>query len=313
MAHPDPGAGTGPLLPASGSQGRRSRWRRSAVAAGVLVALVGGWAIARRNDDARRPAATSSSAGSTTPLTSASPIPGTGVRASFVPAGAYDRLPAPLPLAGTGSAVVLFGDSLVLQAYPYATDIARARGYRLTGGAYGGLALCDELASISGALRATRPAVLVLGFVGNAITPCMTRDGGAASPASIAARYARDARRAIAAANAVGADVWFVIPPVMRAPDRNAVALSLAARWQAIADSTPHVRVLDTAHLFGGPRFSARVACLPFETAALGCHNGSVVVRAADGTHLVPPDAAQYSPGAWRYAEVLVGGLAPRR
>ena len=68
---------------------------------------------------------------------------------------------------------------------------------------------------------------------------------------------------------------------------------------------------LDADQLLSPDGFQARRPCLAFETAALGCHNGLIVVRSPDGTHLSLPVGGDggYSSGAWRYANLLLGGI----
>lgn len=235
-----------------------------------------------------------------------------GPQATWVPAGAFTGLPAPLP-APASRTVALFGDSLVLQSFPYAERIAAYRGYRLVGAAFGGLALCDETKAITTTFATDKPSLIVLAFVGNAITPCMRPDGRAPTPEATVGAYIRDARAVVAQALAHGAQVWLVAPPRMRAPDRDALAAAIERAWRTLAAFTPGVRVVASAAFVSPTGYAAQVPCLAFETTALGCRNGAITVRSPDGTHLAPPRRSPpYSPGAWRYAQALVGALAPR-
>lgn len=307
------------------SAGRPARARRvvfGAVSALVLIAAIivprllrtGGTegAGAVVTTVAPPPVTDNAPSGTPTSRTGASGIPDLGPQATWAPAAAFAHLPASLPAPRTRT-VALFGDSLVVQAFPYAKQIAARRGYRLVGGAFGGLALCDETASISKTLAKDKPSLVVLGFVGNAITPCMQPDGRLPSRSDTVAAYLRDTRAVIAAAREHGADVWLVAPPRMRKPDRDALAADIERTWRTLARFTPGVRVIASAPYVSPTGFAAQLTCLPFETRALGCRGGTITVRSPDGTHLAPPHPSPpYSSGAWRYAEALVGALAPR-
>ena len=74
---------------------------------------------------------------------------------------------------------------------------------------------------------------------------------------------------------------------------------------------TPGVVYLDANQVLSPDGYRARRPCLSFETKQLGCANGSVITRAADGVHLARPIGGEggYSSGAWRYANVLMRGI----
>lgn len=222
------------------------------------------------------------------------------------PPEAFDALAEPADDPGT---VTLYGDSLVQQSFTYTAAIAGDQGWNLVGGGFGGLALCDVLESLERSVRKDRPSVVVLAFVGNAITPCIT-DGGDPSAGQIARRYGRDARRAVGIARAGGARVILIAPPHMRTPDREVVAQAITRQWRRLERDTPGVTVVDAAAALTPGGYSDTLACRAYETAALGCRDGRIVVRQSDGTHLSPPfGTSGYSAGGWRYAEILTSGV----
>jgi hypothetical protein len=276
---------------------------RRAVIAGLLVAAlvgagVGVVAVIRHRDRRAAP----------------NLVPDLPARAKTVPPGAYDTLPEPIALVPARGArprvAELFGDSLVLQSYPYADAIARHRGYRLVGGAFGGLALCDERGSITSTLRREHPVVVILAFVGNALTPCMRPDGRKPTLQATIAKYRADVKAVIDAAHRERAAVWLTIPPRMRERGRDATARALGAAWKEIAANDPTVQLLDAGAELTPNGFTARLGCLPFEDSTLGCRAATILVRAEDGTHLAAAfQHSGYSSGMWRYASVLTGSL----
>jgi hypothetical protein len=210
----------------------------------------------------------------------------------------------------------MFGDSLVLQTWSYVRRIAADRDQPFDGGAYGGTALCDWLPAIMSSLRDHKPAYLVLAFAGNNLTRCSRGvRGRRLVGARLAALYLGDAQRAIAAARRVGTEVFLVGPPAMRdrAWDRDASDMRTAMQGLAVRDRG--VAYLDASTVLSPHGYRFRQSCLSFETNALGCHNGSVVIRAPDGVHLSAPVDGEsgYSSGAWRYATLLMRGIRNAR
>ncbi len=234
------------------------------------------------------------------------PLPG------LIPAGAMTAGPAPAP--GAGSGVAVFGDSLTLQAWTYVQRIAAHRAQPFFGGSFGGMALCDYLTAIDDTLRDHRPAYVVIAFVGNNLTPCtLAADGSRQHGSALVARYRHDAEVVVEHAHAAGAQVFLVGPPAMGNPVWNADATGLRGAMRRIARSHPGVVYLDANKEFTPDGFTATRPCLSFETPALGCHDGSIVVRDPDGVHFwVPMGGDQsYSAGAWRYATFLMSRIPP--
>jgi len=237
------------------------------------------------------------------------PLPAMG---KMVPAGAVTRAAVTAP-ASARRGVAVFGDSLTLQAWAYLQRIATDRGQPFDGGAYGGTALCDWLGGIHKALARDHPAALVLAFAGNNLTPCTRAPSGKRRfGADLVTRYRADAQRAIADAARAHTKVFLVGPAAMRNPVWNDDAARLRTMLRTLAAHHAGVEYLDAHALLSPDGFRAARPCLPFETAALGCHDRSIVVRAHDGVHLSGPVGGNggYSAGGWRFATLLLRGLA---
>lgn len=219
---------------------------------------------------------------------------------TYVPDAALAEVALPAP-----GGVAVFGDSLALQAWPYLQAIADHQGRPLYGAAYGGAALCDWLPTMRDVLLEERPAEVVLAFAGNNLTPCVAMpDGERAWGADLAARYVRDATRAIELARATGARVDLVGPPDMGVEPQATHARLLREAFERLARALD-VDYADAASRLSSDGYDTTQPCLDFE-GDLGCTDGRITVRAGDGVHLSSPDAAGYSAGAWRYAALLL-------
>src|SRR5262249_9974313 len=109
--------------------------------------------------------------------------------------------------------------------------------------------------------------------------------------------------------------VFALPPPRLDNPATEylpAVYEDLAHQWPALA------RTYDAGAFVAGANRSwvATLPCLPFETAAMGCSNGQIAVRAPDKLHFCPAGLADpkniesgcavWSSGSWRYADGLI-------
>ena len=108
--------------------------------------------------------------------------------------------------------------------------------------------------------------MVVLSFVGNAITPCIT-GGGEPTARQIAQRYARAARRAVTVARAGAARVILVAPPHMRTPDREVVAQAITRQWRRIDREADDVTVVDAAARLSPGGYTDTLTCRDYETA----------------------------------------------
>jgi hypothetical protein len=185
--------------------------------------------------------------------------------------------PPPPPQGG----VIMYGDSLLEASAPYVRSTTQLRGF-------GGTALCDWLENIATAAETERPDVIVVEFVGNNLTPCMS---GYTTTAQISAKYAADAAEL---KERVDVPILWVGPPLFRSGP--------PPTW-SLFDAEP--RFVDAGRtVLDNGAYTDTLPCLPDEGSAQGCENGRIAVRAADGAHF-GTSAPGYSSGARRFAEAI--------
>jgi hypothetical protein len=248
--------------------------------------------------------------------------PATPSRGPVAPASPIRFVPA--PVTPRGGLVVVYGDSLVAEAWPY-LNLLGAAGGSIDVHTWGGTATCDWFPDMFRTLPQKRPAVVVLAFSGNALTRCMeTPSGAPLQGAAYLAAYRRDTNTAVAIATASGAHV------VIAAAPRTKHAMA-DPHWDALfriyRDAAVH-RPRDVSYVNAGAliapsgRFTATMPCLPHERKIVNadgsrpCQGGRIIVRAPDGVHFCPVGKAArrgvtdgcpvYSSGAFRYAAALV-------
>jgi hypothetical protein len=96
------------------------------------------------------------------------------------------------------------------------------------------------------------------------------------------------------------------------------VRAGLLSVWRGVVARWPNARLLDAgAAVMDGANFTTTLPCLSTETAAEGCVDGRITVRAPDGGHFCPggPEhhdpvtalCTVYSSGALRFAGAILG------
>jgi hypothetical protein len=210
--------------------------------------------------------------------------------------------------------ILIFGDSLVVEATPYARTMAAKAGAPLEIQARGGTAICDWLATAAGTRARFRPDIVVMAFSGNALTPCMKDVRGFAPAGSaLGVRYYSDLERMAALFPGPNKVVW-VTPPAPKYwnPGVQAVGATYrdASRWRR--DST---WVDGNAYISPGGVWSKTQPCLPEEPCEgiMVKRLPSNTVRAPDNQHFCPVGylagrCPVYSSGAYRYAGNLIDG-----
>jgi hypothetical protein len=207
----------------------------------------------------------------------------------------------------------IFGDSLVTQSTPQLVWQGAINGMIVEHRDYIGTVLCDWVPEMLDRSN-VRADVVVLAFSGNARRPCMPPDS-TNHVDRFDKGYRRAALQALAAFGAEGTEVVFALPP----PRLDiAAAATLPDLYRSIAVEFPTIaRTYDAGALVSAPgrRWTSTLPCLPFETAAWGCHNGRIAVRSADRVHFCPgamnpgslwAGCSVWSSGAWRYADGLI-------
>lgn len=185
------------------------------------------------------------------------------------------------PASRTHGPVIMYGDSLLVQASPYLSSTDEVR-------AYGGTALCDWVDKIAQASAVEQPSVLVLEFVGNDLTPCMQ---GYTTPDQVRAKYEADMTRL---KRRVDTPILWVGPPKFR--DQPPAALGLYSSQPEFVDAGESV--------LANGMYTDTLPCLPDEGRLQGCVNGRIRVRAPDGVHFAN-DGSGYSAGGRRFADAI--------
>jgi hypothetical protein len=237
--------------------------------------------------------------------------------ALVVPAGAAD--------ASSTTKVVVYGDSLVWEAHDYVTFLAALNGYSGEVRSFGGTATCDWFADMRTHLAEVRPAVVVLAFSGNNMTPCMQPHQRMLRGDDLAAKYAKDTAAAVAIARHYGARVVLVGAPRSEATRYDPRWDLIPHEYREVAARDPqHVRYADGGALIAPHgAWSMTRPCLAREQGIVdsdGRHvctrANRIAVRAPDGAHFCPGNRAavrgvtgscpRYSSGALRYATTIV-------
>ena len=237
---------------------------------------------------------------------------------------ASSLLATPSAAAGKPSAYV-FGDSLSVQATNDLT--ALAAHYSVSYVEFDGLAPCDWLGwRQTKELPRTRPSLAIIETAGvNGSTACMRVGGRPAVVGSAAFTRRYEAALATLTDELVAANravrIEYVGAPPMQSWVKNSEGDALY-EWA----SREHRRVAQF-HVDDGPRkalesiaggFAMWLRCRRTETAAMGCDDGWIQVRATDGVHFFCPrltaylECAGYDAGAERWASA-VDRLVPRR
>lgn len=214
--------------------------------------------------------------------------------------------------------VDVYGDSLTVQAAPALAALGRAAGLSVHVVAYYGLAPCDLAPEVRRGI-ARRPAALVLAFSGNNLTSCMQRAGRPLSGVAYDDTYEHDLGALVSVAQARDVPVVLVAPPVFPVAKDDPPRAPLIARYARLAAGGDGVSLVRSASALGGA-YRTTLPCLAGETAALGCHDGRIVVRdPASPIHFdelrmvgcrIAGDRCTYSAGAHRYARAILAGLA---
>ena len=228
---------------------------------------------------------------------------------------------------GSGSTVILYGDSLSMEAGPYfSEEMARTSSADVVTKPVPGAAPCDVLDTMR-ADAAAEPAVVVIQFVGNNATPCtQTGSGERRTGQELADQYAADVRTAAGIFAGTGTRVVLVggppapgLPGGADGPIEDAYR-RIAAAWDA--RDAGAVRYADAAATVTGPdrTFVARLPCAADEGPAQGCDGREVTVRSPDETHFCPAEGPHLtcpvpSPGARRFGNEMarVGPGGARR
>lgn len=219
--------------------------------------------------------------------------------------------------------VQVYGDSLAWEARSFITQTVNAQsGWKAVTNTRAGTAPCDWLAKLAADVASKRPTVrptqIVLEFVGNSYTPCMTDPSTGAYFVSGSQqwldKYRTDVRQMFGLAEANSIPVLIIKHPVLNG---YLIDVNDAAALDAV--------LVEEAHNFrgvsytDGPRlavsaqgsFTYKLPCLSTEGASRGCSGGQISVREPLGVHFCPSGFTAgspcpvYSSGARRFGAAI--------
>lgn len=237
-------------------------------------------------------------------------------------AGTRAAIAAPAP---AGPRVLVYGDSLVHEAAPYARDLLAtvARVDARVTGAPGG-ALCDLLPQMARDAQQFHPTMVVIDFSGNAFSPCMKHaDGSNLDKTEWLAKYRADTIEAVRIFRTGSPQIWLGTAPIAMVPEKkqDMDVYLLAAMAHGLARENRRVHVAESgAAVLDHGNWTRDLPCLPNEPCQGGFEpdvnharvNGVNTVRAPDGAHFCPVPYPQmeecpvYASGGLRYAAGLL-------
>ena len=257
--------------------------------------------------------------------------------------GAIDGVRQRAGAVGAAPLVLVYGDSLITQSQSMIDFQLGLEQVDAVTASFPGTAICDWTSLIASQAEALHPRLVVIEFSGNNYTPCMA---GITTPAAVASKYESDLSYLLWRLHLLGIPLLVATGPVLleangqtisRSPDLSLGQLpqgysqapdditpmyeSFVSWWQAQGWAVGLIQsgaAVETAS--GG--WTYVLPCLSFETAAMGCSNGQIIVRAPDLHHLCPGDIQMSSPdagdcsawssGAWRFAAAISTAVAYR-
>jgi hypothetical protein len=219
--------------------------------------------------------------------------------------------------------VVLYGDSLAVEAEPFFVDRLHAGGVvDVRTRVFGGTAICDWFDAMRRDAAELHPAVVVIEFSGNALTPCMMGADGVSLGIDhnvLHTKYLADAQEILRIFGGQ-TEVYFVGAPRSRTAEaRNDPDINwFNSMYQAVAMAAPNAAYIDAgAAVLNNGRWSETLPCLPTEPCT--GPDGTNVVRAPDGGHFCPGAAAAvrgvtvvclaWSSGAYRFGGAMADGV----
>ncbi len=223
-------------------------------------------------------------------------------------AGSVASLPPPGP-----PRIVLYGDSLGMEAGPYFTNLANAAGASALVQTYGGLAVCDFLPTMASLAASWQPTAVVLEFSGDNFTPCMA--GDPIGTPQYYQKYEADIQTAIDIFRPYGTEVFLIGLPFNAAALENQNVTNLNQLYSSLAAANVGVSFVDAGQaVMANGAFTWTLPCLPTEPCTGPA--GTNVVRSPDGTHFCPTGQTTiegdiavcnvYSSGAYRFAAAML-------
>lgn len=232
---------------------------------------------------------------------------------------------ASAPARAARPLVLVYGDSLVAEAAPFARELLRdvAQVDEQVAG-FGGTAVCDHFDLMRKDVARRAPSIVVLSFSGNSLTDCMKDASGRQLVGSAAIdKYRRDIVEAVTIFRPGSPQIWLATSPISLLAEKRGEdgERRMADMMRSIAAQNPRVRVTDAAQaVLDNGWWTRTLPCLRNEpcTGGVDARGRRVnVVRAPDGGHFCPtpspihPQCPTHSSGALRFALGML--VAPLR
>jgi hypothetical protein len=238
------------------------------------------------------------------------------VAALVVAVAAVLVLRSPPGPPGAGDTVVLYGDSLAVEAAgPFTEAMEASSEADVRVRAVPGVAPCDLFADMEADLADPegRPDVVVLQFAGNNASECIQGPDGVLTGGDLVLRYAVDVRQVVESFATQGTRVVLVTPPVTPGLPNDAHDLLVDEYERIVTEwagrDIGEVRAAQAGAEVTGEdgAYVETLPCLPDEGEDEGCEDGEIRVRTEDHIHFCPVDldglrCPAYSSGARRYA-----------
>ena len=225
-------------------------------------------------------------------------------------------------LATNQPTVEVYGDSMQSQAYPYIWfDVQQMSSPpKLIEHAWPGFAVCDFLTQMQKDATTIHPEAVLLLFVGNKSTSCISSAANT-SDAAVAAQYAKDVTTAVNIFLANGTKYIYVFagPTEPQPLEGYAGPVRLAEAAAIKTLKSPRVKWIDAGASVDAPStgaFTLTRSCVPYEVNRHLC-KGPVLnrlrtnyVRITDGHFCTWPwPRGTFCAGAWRFGNAEVTAL----
>ena len=187
---------------------------------------------------------------------------------------------------------MVYGDSIVHAAAPFVQSTLARYGLTVVDASVGGTAPCDALQFVGSDMERYNPDLVVIAYVGNALSPCINGTDGQ----DVYARHFADTGRLV---GAIGHRPILLDTPPGSIGQGHYTAYDVLVHYEA---SALGARVVDTAAALIDPTTQLFERSMPCMITTI-CTR--IDVRGPDGYHLTPA-------GGYLYAQALIRAVLTR-
>lgn len=200
--------------------------------------------------------------------------------------------------------LVVVGDSFPEQSRDQLLALTDEHGLAASVSAFGGSSICGWWDQLE-AYAEDEPEILILGFAGNDLQPCITDDPEQTRPSDeVAEDYRADLETVLEMFRPTEAEIYVVLPPPVGGEFEERAA-AMRTMYREAQAGHPDLNIIDSAtHLDPeGQGFQATLPCEPWDDCPEGPEeDGEIQVRDEDTIHLTPA-------GGERYARAVLEGI----